>query len=97
MRFGYSGLGTVVHARCSIGVNVSIGTNVTLGGRSGIREVPIVEDDVEIGSGAKVLGPVRIGRGARIGANAVVLSDVPPGATAVGVPAKVLLSTSNTK
>jgi len=49
--------------------------------------VPVIEDDVEIGAGACVLGPIRIGRGARIGANAVVLSDVPPGAIAVGVPA----------
>jgi serine O-acetyltransferase len=45
---------------------------------------------VDIGSGARVLGPVSVGDGAQIGANAVVLQDVPPGATAVGVPARVL-------
>jgi len=85
--FGYSGLGIVVHARCVIGDNVKISQNVTLGGRSGHGAVPVIEDEAEIGAGACVLGPVRIGRGARIGANAVVLHDVPPGAVAVGVPA----------
>ncbi len=88
--FGYSGLGIVVHARVVIGDRVKISQNVTLGGRSGLLEVPVIEDDVEIGAGACVLGPVRIGKGAKIGANAVVLSDLPPGAVAVGVPAKIL-------
>jgi len=90
--FGYSGLGIVVHARVAIGNNVKISQNVTLGGRSGYLEVPIIEDDVDIGAGACVLGPVRIGRGAKIGANAVVLKDVPAGAIAVGVPARILTS-----
>ena len=88
--FGYSGLGIVVHARVVIGNNVKISQNVTLGGRSGYLEVPVIEDDVDIGAGACVLGPVRIGRGAKIGANAVVLKDVPAGAIAVGVPARIL-------
>jgi serine O-acetyltransferase len=87
--FGYSGLGVVVHARAVIGSGVTIGQNVTLGGRNGHFEVPVIEDEVEIGAGACVLGPVRIGRGARIGANAVVLMDVPAGAVAVGVPARI--------
>lgn len=86
--FGYSGLGIVVHARCRIGSRVQIGTNVTIGGRNGHVAVPIIEDDVIIGSGAKILGPLIIGQGAKIGANAVVLNDVPGGATFVGIPAK---------
>ena len=61
-----------------------------IGGRSHIYEVPVIEDLVEIGVGAKVLGPIRVGRGAVIGANAVVLHDVPPGAVVVGIPARVL-------
>lgn len=85
--FGYSGLGIVVHARCVIGDDVKISQNVTIGGRSGYEMVPVIEDGVEIGAGACILGPVRVGRGAKIGANAVVLCDVPPGAIAVGVPA----------
>jgi serine O-acetyltransferase len=50
----------------------------------------VIEDDVMIGVGAKVLGPVRVGRGAVIGANAVVLHDVPPGAVVGGIPARIL-------
>ncbi len=88
--FSYSGLGIVVHARCCIGNGVTISQHVTLGGRSGLHDVPVVEDDVLIGAGAKILGPVRIGRGASIGANSVVLHDVPPFATVVGIPGKVI-------
>lgn len=87
---GYSGLGIVIHARAVIGNNVKIGQNVTIGGRSGLKEVPIVEDNVEIGAGACILGPIRIGTGAKIGANAVVLSDIPAGKVAVGIPARIL-------
>jgi serine O-acetyltransferase len=83
-------LGTVIHARAVIGDRVVIGPGVVIGGRSHIFEVPVIEDDAEIGVGAKVLGPVRIGRGAVVGANAVVLDDVPPGAVVVGIPARVL-------
>lgn len=89
---GYGGLGVVIHARAVIGSGVRISSNVTIGGRSGEPGVPVIEDDVLIGSGAQVLGPVRVGRGAKIGANAVVLKDVPPGATAVGVPASIVAS-----
>src|SRR5471032_584164 len=70
VRFSYSGLGTVVHARAKIGNDVTIAQNVTIGGRSGHFDVPIIEDGVEIGVGACVLGPVVIGRGAKVGANA---------------------------
>ena len=71
--------------------NVTMGPNVTIGGRSGLIPVPAIEDDVWIGAGACILGPVTKGQGAQIGANAVVLCDVPPGGTtAVGVPARAL-------
>ncbi|HEX8603090.1 MAG TPA: serine acetyltransferase [Pseudoduganella sp.] len=87
--FAYSGLGTVVHARVRIGDNVKISQNVTIGGRSGLYEVPVIEEGAEIGTGACVLGPVVIGRNARIGAGAVVLHNVPEGAVATGIPAVV--------
>ena len=90
VRLNYSGLGTVIHARAVIGNNVEVGPGVVIGGRSKLYEVPVIEDDVQIGVGAKILGPIRVGRGAVIGANAVVLHDVPPGAVMVGIPARVL-------
>lgn len=76
---------TVMGARCSVTTGVTIGS--LGGGRDG---VPRIGDDVFIGTGAKVLGPITVGDGARIGANAVVVEDVPPGATVVGVPGRVL-------
>jgi serine O-acetyltransferase len=88
---GYRGLGIVVHRDAVIGDNVTIGQHATIGGRSGFSEVPRIGNDVLIGAGACVLGPVRIGDGASIGANAVVLSDVPAGALAVGVPARIVM------
>lgn len=87
--FGYQGLGIVVHRQAVLGSNIIIAPNVVIGGR-GRPGAPVIEDDVLIGAGACILGPVTIGRGAKIGANAVVMIDVPPNATAVGVPARVL-------
>ena len=88
--FGYKGIGVVVHSRARIGKNCLIAQNVTIGGRSGHEEVPIIGDNCYIGAGAKVLGPFKVGDNSRIAANAVVLSEIPPEATAVGVPARVV-------
>lgn len=85
------GMGVVIGETAEVGQNVTMFHGVTLGGlgsEPGKRH-PTVEDDVLIGAGAKILGPVRIGRGAKIGANAVVLKDVDPYATVVGVPGRV--------
>ena len=74
------GMGVVVGETAEIGENVTLYQGVTLGGTgfaTGKRH-PTVEDNVTIGSGAKLLGPIRIGHGAKIGANAVVVHDVPP-------------------
>jgi serine O-acetyltransferase len=78
----------VIDGFVEVGPGVRIGPGVTIGLRGGNRG-PTIERDVLIGTGAKVLGELTVGRGARIGANAVVMADVPPGATAVGVPARV--------
>ena len=67
---GYAGIGTVIHARAVIGDRVIIGPHVTIGGKTPHVEVPVIEDDVDIGAGACILGPVRVRRGAVIGANA---------------------------
>jgi serine O-acetyltransferase len=89
-------IGTVLGAR-RIGNNVTIFHQVTLGAVAADfaydpAKRPLVEDDVTIGVGAKVLGNVVLGRGCNIGANAVVLQSVPPGATAVGIPARIVAS-----
>ena len=87
---GYGGIAVVIHERAKIGRHVMISPCVTIGGHSGVFGVPVIEDDVFIGAGAKILGDVRIGRGATIGANAVVLQSVPAGAIVVGVPGRVI-------
>lgn len=89
-RLGYRGIGVVIHARAVIGANVLVGPNVTIGGRSGHQEVPVVGDDVFIGTGAKILGPIHVGSGSVIGANAVVIEDVPSRSVVAGVPARVI-------
>lgn len=82
------GSGVVIGETAELGDDVTIYQGVTLGGtgfETGKRH-PTVEDNVTIGSGAKLLGPVRIGHGAKIGANTVVVEDVPPNSTVVGNP-----------
>ena len=81
-------LGIVVGGDAKVGDRVRFFGNNTVG-TAKENGYPVIEDDVWVGAGARILGPIRIGRGARIGANAVVLTDVPAGAVAVGVPAKI--------
>lgn len=87
---------TVIGETAQIGDNVTIYQNVTLGGTNpsdGVpgKRHPTIGDDVVIGSGAQVLGPITVGKGAKIGANSVVTKDVAEGATMVGIPAKAVL------
>jgi len=84
------GMGVVIGETAEVGDNVTLYHGVTLGGTGkdvGKRH-PTIEDDVLIGTGAKVLGPINVGKGAKIGSNSVVLKNVPAKATAVGSPAK---------
>ncbi len=85
------GMGVVVGETAMVGDDVVLFHGSTLGGKSMKRgkRHPTLGDGVVVGAGAKILGPVWIGDGARIGANAVVVKDVPAGAVAVGVPAEV--------
>lgn len=82
--------GIIIARNVKIGRNVSIYQHVTIA-ESDKRKTTIIEDNVMIGSGAVILNNAHIGKGAKIGANAVVVGNVPAGATAVGVPAKIIL------
>ncbi|MBL3529672.1 MAG: serine O-acetyltransferase [gamma proteobacterium endosymbiont of Lamellibrachia anaximandri] len=86
------GMGVVIGETAIIGDDCTLYHGVTLGGTSwqkGKRH-PTLANNVVVGAGAKVLGPIEIGEGARIGSNAVVVKDVPAGATAVGVPGRLI-------
>ncbi|MGQ9838279.1 MAG: serine O-acetyltransferase [Cyanobacteriota bacterium] len=87
------GCGVVIGETAEIGDDVTLYHGVTLGGTSwnkGKRH-PTLENGVIVGTGAKILGPVRIGQGSRIGANAVVIQDVPPEMTVVGIPGRAVI------
>jgi len=98
------GMGVVIGETSEIGNNVTIYHMVTLGGISpsidsdqqrNIKRHPTLKDNVVVGSGAQILGPVTIGKNARIGANAVVIKDVPENSIMVGIPAKNIGSVSS--
>ena len=86
------GMGVVIGETALVGDNVTLYQGVTLGGTSwnkGKRH-PTLGDGVIVGAGAKILGPFTVGAGAKIGSNAVVTKEVPPGATVVGIPGKIV-------
>ncbi|MED4345083.1 serine O-acetyltransferase [Heyndrickxia coagulans] len=87
------GMGVVIGETCEIGDNVTVYQGVTLGGtgkEKGKRH-PMIKDNALIASGAKVLGSITIGENAKIGAGSVVLKDVPPNSTVVGIPGRVVV------
>ncbi|MFP4079753.1 MAG: serine O-acetyltransferase [Ectothiorhodospira sp.] len=86
------GMGVVIGETAQIGEDCTLYHGVTLGGTTWGRgkRHPVLENNVVVGAGAKILGPIRVGEGARIGSNAVVLKAVPPGATVVGIPGRVI-------
>ncbi|MBT3334466.1 MAG: serine O-acetyltransferase [Rhodospirillaceae bacterium] len=98
------GFGTVIGETAEIGDNVTLYHDVTLGGiapsvdsdsQRQQKRHPTLCDDVIVGSGAQILGPITVGKGARVGANSVALMDVAPGTTVVGIPAKVARGRAN--
>jgi len=94
-KFGYGGIGLVIHSRVVIGKDCLIGQCVTIGGKSGWFEVLVLGNNVEVSAGAKILGPIIIGNNVIIGANAVVVKDVPDNCIVAGVPAKIIRENVN--
>jgi serine O-acetyltransferase len=93
------GMGVVVGETAAIGDDCTLYHGVTLGGTTWRKEKrhPTLGNNVVIGAGAKVLGPIIIGEGARVGSNSVVVKDVPPGATVVGIPGRVVSEANREK
>jgi serine O-acetyltransferase len=87
------GMGVVIGETAEIGDNVTLYHGVTLGGVTWdkVKRHPTLEDNVVIGSGAKILGPFTVGKGAKVGSNSVVVKEVPPNATVVGIPGRAVL------
>ena len=86
------GMGVVIGETAEIGDDTTLYHGVTLGGTKWdkVKRHPTLGRRVVVGAGAKILGPILVGDGAKVGANAVVVRDVPPGATAVGIPARIV-------
>jgi serine O-acetyltransferase len=97
------GMGVVIGETAKIGDNVTIYHGVTLGGvspgesKKGDLRHPQIGNNVIIGSGAQLLGPIKVGNGARIGSNAVAVKDIPAGATVVGIPAREVVKKKRTE
>lgn len=86
------GMGVVIGETAEVGDDVTIYHGVTLGGtgKDKGKRHPTIRDNVTIGAGAKLLGPIEVGEGVKVGANSVVLVNVPKGSTAVGIPARII-------
>ena len=86
------GMGVVIGETSIIGDNVTIYQGVTLGGTKHIKKKrhPTISDNVTIGAGAKVLGPIKVGKNSKIGANSVVTKNVPSNTTVVGIPGRII-------
>ena len=89
------GMGVVIGETAEIGDNCTLYHGVTLGGTSWAKEKrhPTLGDNVVVGSGAKILGPFTVGDNSKVGSNSVVVKEVPPNATVVGIPGRVVIST----
>lgn len=96
-KLGYGGIAVVIHKKAKIGENCVISQCVTIGGKKGCTELPIIGNNVFIGAGANILGNITIGDNCIIGANSVVVKSIPSNSVVAGVPAKVLRVNENKK
>ncbi len=94
-KFAYLGIGCVVHKDSIIGRGCVIGQSVTIGGRGPRKGVPEIGNNVYLGPGCRILGPIKIGDNVVVGANAVVIDDIPSGCIVVGIQAKIIKSGIN--
>jgi serine O-acetyltransferase len=83
--------GIVIHPLAKIGRNLTIRQGVTIGSRYDMDDVPIIGNDVTVGAYGQILGEIHVGDGAKIGALSLVISDISPHATAVGIPAREII------
>lgn len=90
-KIGYLGLGVVIHHNTIIGNNVTIAQNVTIGRNFGDRRVPIIGDDVYIGTGSVVFGEISLGSNVIVGSNSVINKDIPANSTVVGNPFRIIV------
>lgn len=88
--FPHHALGIVIHPYATIGDNCILEQNVTIGGRSGLEILPKIGNNVMIGAGAAIIGPVVVGNNVQIGAGAVVVKDIPDNCVVIGVPARII-------
>lgn len=86
----YGGIGIVIHSRAKIGKRVILGQGITIGRQLDPEGIPVIGNDVYISAGARILGDIKVGNNVIIGANSVVIRDVPDNSIVAGVPAKVL-------
>ncbi len=91
-KFAYAGIGCVIHKDAIIGNNCIIGQGITIGGRGPRKGVPKIGNNVYLGPGCRILGPISIGNNVIIGPNAVVINDISSNSIAVGIPAKIVKS-----
>lgn len=89
-KFAYGGIGVVLHSQCVIGDNCIIGQGITIGRKLSPDGIPTIGNDVYIAAGSRILGGITIGNNVIIGANAVVVNDIPDNSIVAGAPAKVV-------
>jgi serine O-acetyltransferase len=87
--FAYKGIGVVIHSRAIIGNNCIIGQNITIGGKEGDNNPPIIGNNVYIGAGSRIIGEINIGDNCIIGVNSVVNKSFPSNTTIIGIPGRV--------